>query len=289
MIHFKLILTAFFWGGAFVAGKAISTDVEPCAAAFLRFAIASCLLTLFTWKREGRLPGLTQKQFFQVMLLGLTGIFLYNILFFTALGMINANRAALIIALNPIAITLLSGLLLGQKLPLKTSMGLMISLCGAILVITNGNPIQTLNQGLGRGDLIVMGCVLVWAIYSISGRPLMERFSPLVTVCYASLAGTAMLLIPALYNGLLHQMTGYSTLDWTALAYMGVMATVVGFIWYYEGILTIGPVRSGVFINLVPVSAVILAFLFLDEPITLPLLLGGGLVVTGVYMTQKAT
>jgi drug/metabolite transporter (DMT)-like permease len=71
--------------------------------------------------------------------------------------------------------------------------------------------------------------------------------------------------------------------------YLGIFGTVVGFVWYYEGIKKIGPTKASLFINFVPVSAVILAFLILDEPITLSLFIGTILVCAGVYLTNKKT
>ncbi len=108
MTYFKLLMTAVFWGGTFIAGKTIAGHIDPWSAAFIRFAIASVFLVFLTIRIDGRLPAVRPKQIIHICLLGLTGIFAYNVLFFTGLSFINANRASLIIATNPIFISLFS-------------------------------------------------------------------------------------------------------------------------------------------------------------------------------------
>ena len=135
MIYIKLLLTAFFWGGTFIAGKMIADSVHPVCASFLRFAIASVFLLGFTLKTEGRIPTLGKKQILPVVFLGLTGVFAYNILFLTGLKYINAGRASLIIANNPIIISLLSALFFREQLNGIKAAGICLSVMGAMMVI----------------------------------------------------------------------------------------------------------------------------------------------------------
>ena len=288
MIYLKLLLTAFFWGGTFIAGKAIAGRVDPYSAAFLRFAIASIFLLAIVLRTEGRLPGIGPGQGVSIFLAGLTGIFAYNIFFFSGLNLINANRASLIIATNPIFISLASALLFKERLTAFKLFGLILSVSGAIVIISGGDLSQLLSTGVGRGELAIFGCVVSWVSYSILGKPLMKAFSPLVAVCYSSLAGTALLLAPALYKGMVFQIPGYGIQDWGALFYLGFFGTVLGFYWYYQGIQQIGPTKSGVFINFVPVSALILAYFILYEAVTREIIVGAALVVTGVYLTNTS-
>ncbi len=108
MIYIKLFLTATLWGGTFIAGRVVAQDVGPFSAAFFRFVTASFFLIIVTCKIEGKLTVPDKKGIIHVILLGLTGIFFYNIFFFKGLKLIKAGRAAIIIALNPIFITLFS-------------------------------------------------------------------------------------------------------------------------------------------------------------------------------------
>jgi drug/metabolite transporter (DMT)-like permease len=112
----------------------------------------------------------------------------------------------------------------------------------------------------------------------------MSDLSPLAAVTSSALVGTVCLFPPAMMEGLFGP-EAYSLQAWASIFYLGFFGTVLGFLWYYEGIQRIGPLRAGLFINFVPVSAVFLSFLILNEPLTLSLLIGALLVSIGVYLT----
>ena len=286
LTYIKLILTAVFWGGTFIAGKIVAQDVTPFSAAFLRFAIASAFLVLITWRVEGKLPRIARSLVLPIFLLGLTGVFAYNVFFFKGLQSIDAGRAALIIALNPVMISLLSSILFKEELTPIKIIGILLSVIGAMTVISRGNPLHLFQGHLEWGELNIFGCVLSWVSFSLIGKSVLGKISPLVSICYSSLAGTATLIIPAMLEGLWTFLPSYSGITWLGLFYLGFFGTVLGFVWYYEGIKKIGPTKAGLFINVVPLSAVVLAFFLLNEPLTLSLLIGAILVSTGIYLTN---
>ncbi|AOU96625.1 hypothetical protein BI364_00040 [Acidihalobacter yilgarnensis] len=277
---------AIIWGGTFVSGRLLSGHVEPASAAFIRFLFASFGLFVFAQFSEGGLPRLTIRQLLAVILLGLTGVFAYNLFFFRALETLAAGRAAATIAMNPAVIALLSWLLLREPLGPVRLFGIAISLAGALLVISHGRPADLLLGALPRGTLDILVCLLSWVAYSLLGRQLMRGLSPLASVTYSSIAGTLLLAWPAFYAGTVHNMWTYSILDWANLAYLGIAGTALGFVWYYQGIKKIGATRASIFINIVPISAIALAHFMLGESIDGSLLVGGGLVIAGVYLTN---
>jgi len=269
IVYIKLFLTAAFWGGTFIAGKILAQNVGPFSASFLRFLTASLFLVLITWKIEGSFPVIRKKQIFPIILLGLTGVFSYNVFFFKGLRLIDAGRASIIIANNPIFITLLSTLIFRERL----------TLLGDLNGIING--------GLGLGEFFIFCCVASWVCYSLIGKAVMTDLSPLVSVTYSAIIGTACLFIPALFEGMQSDMRHYMVSEWISIFYLGFFGTVLGFVWYYEGIKKIGPTRASLFINFVPITAIILAFLILKEPITLSLFIGTVFVCSGVYLTNR--
>jgi drug/metabolite transporter (DMT)-like permease len=286
LIYLKLLLTAIFWGGTFVAGRSLAQNVGPFSAAFFRFAIASLFLVFLTWKAEGRFSALRKGQILPVLLLGLTGVFCYNLFFFKGLKLIEASRAAIIIANNPVFIALFSALVFKEKLNWLKIAGILLSVSGAIIVIAKGDMRQILQGQLGLGEFYIFLCVLSWVIFSLLGKAVMIDLSPLSSVTYSSIAGTVLLFPPALREGLADCIY-YSLSDWWNIFYLGFFGTVLGFVWFYEGINQIGPTRAGLFINFVPISAILLAFLILGESLTLSLLIGTLLVFTGVYLTNR--
>jgi len=277
-------LMAVFWGGTFIAGRRLAMEVGPFSGAFLRFLVAAICLVGFTLRIEKRLPPPRRHHLIPLFLMGMTGVFLYNVFFLKGLKLIEAGRASIIIANNPIFIAIMSALIFRDRLNLLKVAGILISVTGAITVITRGQLLAGIGGGFGWGELFIFGCVASWVTYSLLGKLVMSDLSPLVAVTYSSMVGALCLFPPAVIEGLL-EAGSYSVVAWGSIFYLGFFGTVLGFVWYYEGIKRIGPLRAGLFINFVPVSAVFLAFLILDEPLTVSLLIGAGLVSSGVYVT----
>jgi len=288
MIYLQLTIMAFIWGGTFIAGRIVGESVGAFTAALTRFTIASVCLWFITQRWEGKLPLLRREQWLPVLMLGLSGVFFYNVFFFLGLQTVSASRAALIVALNPIAIALASTIVFKDQLsPLKI-FGITLSLIGATIVISEGNPTVLLSQGLQLGDLFLIGCLFSWALYTIVGKQVMSNLSPVVTATYACLIG-AMLLLPfGLWEGYQSDWLLPSPKALFALAYLGILGSALGFCWYYIGVQRIGASQAAVFINFVPIAATILGALILSEPVTSTLITGGGLVITGVICTNRA-
>jgi drug/metabolite transporter (DMT)-like permease len=285
-IYLKLIATMIIWGGTFITGRILAEGVSPYVAAFLRFFIASLFLVLLTLRKEGKLPAIPRSQVLPVTLLGLSGVFCYNIFFFKGLAHIPAARASLIIANNPVFITLFAALLFKERLSRRALCGVLLSLIGAMVVITDGQLTQLMDLKLGAGELSIFVCVASWVCYSLIGKGVMRHVSPSASVCYSSLIGTLFLFPLAISHGLFE--TTYTPLHLVSLFYMGFFGTVLGFFWYYEGIMALGPTRAGIFINIVPVSATLLAWLILGEPVGLSTCAGALFVITGVTLTNRA-
>lgn len=285
--YIKLLLMASFWGGTFIAGRLLVGEVSPFSAAFLRFSMASLVLLGLTRKHNGCFPKIQSHQWGPLFLLGLSGIFAYNAFFFTGLQMIEAGRAAVIIANNPIFIGIFAALLFKEKLTPAKIAGICLSLMGALVVITKGAPLSIFSSGIGKGELCIFGSVISWVTYSLVGRSAMKGFTPLVAVTYSSIFGTLMLFPAAWVEGLFKQINNYPLSAWLSLLYLALFGTVLSFVWYYQGIQKIGSMRAGQFINIVPVSAILLSVLILDEPLTLSLLLGLLLVCAGIYLSNR--
>lgn len=286
LTYIKLFLTAVFWGGTFIAGRVVAKEALPFSASFLRFAVASVFLILMTWRIEGTLPKIDRPTIFTVCLLGLTGVFGYNAFFFKGLQSIDASRAALIIALNPVMISFFSSILFHERLTSVKIIGISMSVMGAMTVVTRGNPLYLFQGQLGWGEINIFGCVLSWVSFSLIGKLILYKITPLVSICYSSLVGAAALSIPASLENIWFSLQKYSTITWLGLFYLGFFGTVLGFVWYYEGIKKIGPTKAGLFINVVPLSAVVMAYFLLNEPMTLSLLAGTVLVSAGIFLTN---
>ena len=229
LIHLKLLLTAIFWGGTFIAGRALSDHVAPFSAAFLRFVIASIPLLYMTYRMEGRFPPIQKEKVFYLLLLGLTGVFSYNVFFFKGLRLIHAGRASLIIANNPIFIAIASFFLFKEKLNTIKIVGILVSVTGAMVAISRGNLQGMLTESFGRGDIFIFLAVLSWVTYSLIGKRVMQDFSAIEAVTYASVTGAIMLFPAALAEGLPTDIFDYSLANWFSLFYLGYLWHRPGF------------------------------------------------------------
>jgi len=286
--YVKLWLTALFWAGAFIAGKHVSEHLGSFAIAFLRFGLASLLLLAMVRWKYGALPRLDRGQVVVVLLLGATGVFAYNAMFFKALSLIEAGRASVVVATSPAFIAIGSAVFFKERLGWVRSLGVVLSVFGAAVVVSRGNLREVLAGGAGLGEGLILGCVLSWTAYSLIGKTVMRTLAPLVAVSYSVAIGSLALLVGACSEELGRDVGRATALDWLAIVYMAIFATVVGFVWFYEGVREIGPTRASLCINFVPVFAVVLAFLLLGEPLTISLALGTVLVLSGTYLTNSA-
>jgi drug/metabolite transporter (DMT)-like permease len=213
----------------------------------------------------------------------LTGIAAYNLFFLNGLKLIEANRASLIVALNPVAI-MTGGALLGvEKFTRKRFAGVLVALVGVGVVLTEGN-FSDFKTTIGRGELLILGCVFSWVIYTLIGRSLVQDLSPLVVTTYSSVAGCMALALMTFVS--LREISGFDLRALIAILFLGVFGTTLAFVWYYQGVKTLGPTSAGVFINLVPAWGVALSALLLNEQIVIATLLGGLGIVVGVFLTN---
>ncbi|MGP6459503.1 DMT family transporter [Pseudomonas parakoreensis] len=289
-VYLTLAAVTMIWGGTSVAGRYLAGSLSPLFAASLRFLLASVALLGFVWIARIPLARPTPRQWLQLTLLGFFGIFFYNLCFFYGLQYINASRASLIVALNPAVIGLASWLLFKERLGGVKVAGIALCIGGASLVIVSRNPqLLAVTPNAWIGDLLILGCVVGWGIYSLFSRKLNLALGPLQTVTFSVLIGCVMLLVLATLRG---EMSAAALLNldapqWLSLIYLGVFGSALAYIGYYDGIRKIGATRSGVFIALNPLTAVLLGALLLGEQLTLTLCLGGALVLAGIYLCNK--
>lgn len=288
-VHLKLIAACTFWAMTPVFGRMLATYQAPYALAFGRFLIATAALWLVVRAARTSAPVARTgaRDWFSFFLLGLTGIFLHNVLTLIAVESVQANRANVIFASIPLMVALIDMLLLRRLPPLLSMLGLAAGILGTAVVVTDGRPSALLAGAIGLGEWLVLASAASWAIYSVLGRPLLERYSPLVLTYRASLCGTC-LLLPFVW--LDADSLGALVSDpaaWGMTAFAGCLSSALGFLWFYEGVDQLGAIRSSAYINLVPIFGVLLAALVLGEEATQALLIGGTLVIAGLVLLNR--
>lgn len=265
--------------------------MPPLTVATGRFVLASLLLLVIAYRVEGGLPKLSYKQLWVTLLLGLTGVAIYNVFFFGALERMPAGKTALLVALSPIMTAVTVALILKEKLGPYRWGGIALALIGTLTIVTKGDILgasQGLLQSFGWGELLMLGAIVSWVSYTVISRFALRGLSPIAATTYASLWGALVLGLAALteIDALRPEMLNWS--NFFTIFYLGSFGSAIAFIWYNEGVKMIGPARTVVFTNLVPVFGLLLSYLILDEPIYLSMVIGGAIVIAGVTLTNQA-
>ena len=279
-----LTASALVWGGSIVGQKLALGAFSPVETSVLRAAGALAILIPLWWWAEGGRTTFSGRDLKLLSLLGL-GVLGNHLLTLFGLRYIGASTAGVIIGTSPVITALLSSLLV-RDIPFRTvAAGCAVSFAGVALVSgVGGDAPSGENPWLG-GILVLLGLVS-WALYSIGGREVMERLSPLA-VNWTTLLISLLLQIPLLWTDqklLLSGTPGVPFSAWLALLYLIVFATALGQQAWLYGVQGVGPSRAGVFVNLIPVSALLLSALVLGEAIGLREVVGIALILAGVWL-----
>ncbi len=286
-VYGKLVLMALFWGGAFIGGRVATAEMAPAAAALWRFVVATIALLVAVHAIDGGLPRLSGKEWRGIALLAVTGVLAFNLFFMYGLARTHASRGALIQALSPAFTLLAAALVFREHLTRNKVLGVAVALLGVVVVLGRGDPLHLFSGGIGWGEIILFGCPVSWAIYTVAARRLLPGRSALAVTTYAAMAGTAMLAVVAFAATGSIAPPAASWQAWAAIAFTGVCGTALCFVWFYDGVRAIGPARTAVFINLVPVFAITLGVLLLGEPLEASTIVGAALVIAGVLLLNR--
>ena len=285
-VYGKLTLMALFWGGTFIGGRIASAEMTAVQAALWRYGIAFVALLAFAYFLEGGLARPTPRQWIGVTLLGATGVFVFNLCFMYALALIPASRASLIMALNPAITLLAAAMFLHERLTRHKVMGIALALVGVAVVLGHGNPLHLVSGGVGIGEIVMFGCPLSWAANTLIVRRMLPTMSAISSTTWSALTGTVMLALVAAATGAMLP-EGVSWRAWTAIFFIAIFGTAIGLALFYDGVRRIGAARTSVFINLVPVFAVSLGVIVLGEPLEASMLVGGALVIGGIFLLNR--
>lgn len=279
-----LTTAALVWGGSIVGQKIALDAFSAVETSVLRGIGALAILIPLWWWQEGPRVKLSASDLMVLAALGM-GVLGNHLLTLIGLRYIGAAEAGVIIGASPTITAFLSALLI-RDVPFPTvAGGCLLSFAGVALVSGYGGEGPGGSSPLVGGILVLLGLVS-WSLYTIGGRRIMERLSPL-TVNWTTLLVSLLVQVPLLATDHKFLMTGASavpTSGWMALVYLVVFATALGQQAWLYGVQGVGPSRAGVFVNLIPVSAVSLSALVLGEPVGAREIAGIVLILAGVWL-----
>jgi drug/metabolite transporter (DMT)-like permease len=253
--YLLVMLSTLFWGANFVLAGPVLHDLPPLWAAALRFVVGAMLMfALAAWRGEAlRAPARAHAGAF--VLLGVVGILGFNLLFFFAMQSTSAANGALIMATNPLVTTLVAAATLGERASRKQWLGLPLAFVGVLVVITGGHPARVTALQFAPGDLLMLGANVAWAFYNVLSRRFLPKGSAVANTTLVMGAGAALLVLAALVSGEAPAVPGVKAS--LALAVMAVGGTVLAYLFWNTGLQRLGASRTALFLNLVPVFAML--------------------------------
>ncbi|WP_371805541.1 DMT family transporter [Candidatus Lokiarchaeum ossiferum] len=280
-----LVIAMFFWGLSWPLAQIMVGQATPFQVGFFRFLIASLLYIIILFCTNFKIiKTYTWKSVRDFTILGLLGIFGYGFLFLTAMQFTTSSQGAAIAGIQPSLIAIASFLIFGEKLyPKWKYFGILLSFLGVLTIIGIQSFID-FNKNHLIGNFIVFIAFLFWCGYTLYGKKIMQKYTSLETTTWSSFTGMLMFGAAALIENRWSQLLNVPASFWLNILILGVFTTVVGFFLYFYVINKIGAVRSGVFINLVPVFGTLLSIIILSQEITWTLWIGLVLISGGILI-----
>jgi len=275
-----MLVTSLLWGGNFVVAKTLVAHASPMTLTTVRWLIAVIVLVPLVWWKEKKLVP-PKQAIVPLLLMGVTGVALFNIFQFLALELTTSTNAGLISTMNTISIALFSFVLLKEKITKWQLSAMVLSLFGVVLVLSKGDWQLLLDFQLNTGDLWMLAAVCVWGLYSICSKWAMQTASPLMATLYAGVFGVLLLL---LFTSADFTFTNVNTSFILSMLYTGIISTVVCMVFWNIGVQKLGATTSGIFLNFNPIFTALLAYLFIGENMSWLQGIGGLIVIMGCYL-----
>lgn len=286
-LKFVLIITILVvvWAFAFLFIKIGLEELSFVNLTIMRFLIACLVLILILFFQKKRFSKLHKKDIVPIFLLGFFGVIVYHLGLNYGEQFISPAAASLIIATVPVEIIILSTIFLKEKIGLKKLIGVIIALCGVVVISIWGKAGASIHIEYISAVLAVLIAAIMSALYTIAGKKLLTRYSALSLTTYVMLLGS-LGLTPFIRGSLLDQISKMSMTGWFAVIFLGVFSTVVGYGLWYIVLKIKSASEISIYLYAIPVLSTIISYFMFKEKITLMFILGGFLVIAGLIIVN---
>jgi drug/metabolite transporter (DMT)-like permease len=281
-----LVVIVSIWASYPAVGKLALHDLPPFLLALVRCSLASAFLLAMLVRAPGpTLSGVTAAALPAFLILGVTGYWLSTQFSYLGYYFTTAANAVILQAATPVLVAVGARLYLGERLARIQQLGVAVSVLGVLCIITNGRLAMLRPEEVRAGDLITLGSLTGWAIYTVYGKRVMREYSPELATTAAYVLGTLLMIPTAILTAPLFPPPRLaSPIAWSVVVYQAIIGAIAH-VWWYRAVNVVGPSVSAIFLNLQPAIGVLLAWLILGETIGLWHIAGGALVVAGVILT----
>jgi drug/metabolite transporter (DMT)-like permease len=280
-VYLFLVLANLFWSGNYVVGNLLAGGIGPLQLTTIRWAIAAPFLIVLAVLLEKPNWRDALREWPMHLLQAALGLIAFCLLSYEALAHTTALNAALVGATNPVLIAVVAALIIRERIRRTSSLGLVVSLLGVLLILTNGRLLEVFTTEYNIGGLWMLGAVVVWTGYTILGRTL--RTAPVTSAAVQSVIAAVVLVPIALLIG---GPVSLDTAGWWGVLYIGIFPSVLSLMMWNIAVKKVGAGRAGIYLNLMPVFTALMA-IGMGTPITLVQVLGGALVIAGVWLTSR--
>jgi len=289
---FLMVLLIIFWGSSFVVVKVLLGDgLSPIAVATFRFLVAGAffLIALFAKKRVSPDYKLSveRKDLLTLLALALTGVTFFFTIQYTGIQLAGASIAAIMVCLlSPILITVFSVRLFGEHLIKRQFIGILTAVVGTLLVVLADLLNLEGSMKFLAGTLILLSTPVMWAVYSLLGKKIMQKYDTFLVVAYVSLLGGLCLIPFSLAKNSFTQIFMLGTSQWLGVLYLSLTCSLLGYyIWFY--VLKKAGATASTFLFAEPVVTVLFAVTFVNETLYPSVLAGAILIFIGVFLVTN--
>lgn len=291
MLDLLLLLMIVIWGSNFSVIKYALREFPEITFNALRLVLASAVFLVAIAVVQSRAraglappaPPLTRREWALVVFLGLLGTVLYQLCFLAGVARTSVANAALIFGCTPVAVAIMASIAGHDRLTLPHWAGAGLSLAGIYALV---GPRTQVSATTLAGDGLVLVSMLCWSLYSVLAQPLLRRHSALVITGWAMAAGTVVYVVIAAVPMLRTDWSAISLTSWLLMAASAILALSFAYMVWYTAVQRIGSSRTAIYSNLTPIVAMIVAALWLGEPITRLQVFGAALILGGVAVTR---
>jgi len=281
-----LVVMAAIWGGHYTVLKIGLQTMAPFTFSAIRMVGALIILSMLTLTVRDT-PRPSSKDIKALLLIGLLGNGVYQLLFMIGMTTTRAGIAALIIAASPAWVAIIGRMLGKERVQTRGWMGIGLQLLGVVCVVLSTHALAG-SGGAAVGTMLILICGIVWSTYTVLLQPYTTRVHPLHLASITLASGATLMFFAALPGLMRLDFTQIAPSAWWALSYSTIFAMIIAYLLYYRGIRVIGPTRTAVYGNLQPVIAIIVAWVMLHEAPAFWQWIGTAFIMAGLLISRSA-
>lgn len=281
-----LLTVAVIWALNFSVVKASLSEIDIYSFNSVRFILAAGLIwSIILWK--GAWFKIPQTDWLALLGVGLIGNVLYQWLFIVGIDLTLSANAAVMLGTIPIWIAIFSHLFTDEKMTRLKAIGVLLAFAGVAAIVGGGANPLSLASATFRGDIIIVCAAVTWATFTILSKGFLKRYSALQFSGIMVLIGAVMLTIMSFASAETTQWKCVSPAAWGGMIYSGALSIGLAYLIWNSGIVSVGPVKTSVYQNLVPVLGLIFGIILLNESLSFLQYIGSAIVVTGIVLTRR--